>query len=131
MQIEPDFQWTINPFNLLWSIGGAMIAGSALIWGWGRKWQTVESVNIRLTDELREVKKSIKENKDDIHENYKNTALELVRLHAELDVLRDEKAKYRIEAEGKFATREELAKQAELIGRIRERLPRQPYSGAG
>jgi hypothetical protein len=124
MAIEPDFQWTINPFNFLWSICGAMVAGSTLIWGWGRKWQTVENLNVRFTDELHELKKTIKENKDDIHENHKNTALELVRLHAELDVLRDEKARYRIESAEKFATREELAKQAELIGRIRERLPR-------
>lgn len=123
MAIEPDFQWTINPINLLWSIGGALIAGATLIWRWGSKWQTIESLATKMQGMEDRLDRQWDALRADIKAAEESCNLSVARIHAELEMLKDEKAKYRIEIARLYPTRDEFAKLADLVGSIRERVP--------
>lgn len=104
MAVEPEFSWTILPWNFILSILGSFTAGVGIILTFGRKWQTFEDMR----REIELLKKQLNEAQD-------KCTLTDTKLQAEIDIIKDSTAIYRENAARTYATRDELTQLREKL----------------
>lgn len=119
---DTELSWIINPYNALWSVLGAFVAGIAIVWRFGKKWQTIEDTLTEMKNMEKRIDNKLKGLDEKIKEVKETSNLAVIKLETQLDVLRDEKAAYRIEIAGKYATRDDIRDLATVVGHIRERI---------